>query len=283
MKYTIEATIPVVQYGNIKPMIEVESPEDEAQAVDTIKRLWERFGETQLKEKISQPTSKASVVKVTTFTEEDVLWNESDHIYTDMEGNRLLSGSKYADEHSPKFDLAMMLPKTANAWGVPEDVIKDMWKLTGDISTSWGSAVHSALELYHRYHVAGKMIQDKRVLDMNYVTPKNNFIRGLVLEFVDKFGVDALSEVVVSDVANKMAGTIDRLQIVDLDKKVCRVGDYKTNAEMDKKKLLKYQKQLSFYAHILINKGWKVEGLDLFYIGDDDHWVLNTMEVLPLE
>jgi RecB family exonuclease len=78
-----------------------------------------------------------------------------------------------------------------------------------------------------------------------------------------------------------MAGTIDRLAITG-DKK-CRVGDYKTNNEMDAKKLLKYQKQLSYYAHILMNKGWTVEGLDIYYLNAEDGWSVETLTVLELE
>lgn len=78
-----------------------------------------------------------------------------------------------------------------------------------------------------------------------------------------------------------MAGMIDRLVITG--DKSCRIGDYTTNNELDKKKLLKYQKQLSFYAHILQNMGWKVEGLDLYYLNADDGWSLEVLDVLPLE
>ena len=101
-----------------------------------------------------------------------------------------------------------------------------------------------------------------------------------MLEFVDQYGADALSEVLVSDVANGMAGTIDRLSV---NGKKVRIGDYKTNAEMDSKKMLKYQKQLSFYAHILQNKGYEVEGLDLYYLNADDGWSLQTLAILSLE
>ena len=275
MKYTIEATIPVVQYGNLKPVIEVESPEDEALAVDTIKRLWQRFGETPMKDKTD------GGVKVTTFTGEEILWNESSHTYTDLKGNVLLSGSKYADMHSPKFDMDMMLPKTASSWDVNEKDLKDVWKFTGDISTSYGTAIHKALELYHLYHEIGKKIQDKKGLEVNYILPKNKYLRDIVTNFVKEFGSNAKVEVLVSDIAKGMAGTIDRLEIVEGN--VVRVGDYKTNAELDSKKLLKYQKQLSFYAHILNNKGFKVQGLDLFHLNQDDGWVRTQLEVLPLE
>lgn len=274
MKYTIEATIPVVQYGNIKPMIEVESPEDEASAVEIIKGLWDRFGESPIKDK------QSGGVKIETFTGEIVYFNEATHTYTDKKGNILLSGSKYADSVSPKFDLEMILPKTAKSWDVDEQSLKELWKMNSEVSTNWGSAIHKALEIYHKYNELGAVVQSKKELDGNYVLPKNKFLRDIVLEFIDKFGVDnAYSEVVVSDVKNGMVGTIDRLGKKDGS---LRVGDYKTNAEMDAKKKLKYQHQLSFYANILKNKGFEVSGLDLYYLDENFKWVHEELEILPI-
>jgi hypothetical protein len=174
----------------------------------------------------------------------------------------------------------MMLPKTANSWGVDAEALRDVWKLNGDISNQFGSAIHSALELYHRHHALGSAVSEKQGTEVNYVLPKNKFIRDAVLSFVDKFGVDGLSEVLVSDVANKMAGTIDRLQVTG-DKR-CRIGDYKTNNDLDKKKITKYGLQLNFYAQILKNHGWTVEGLDLFHFGDDG-WTKHELEMVAIE
>jgi hypothetical protein len=275
MKYQIEAVISTGDYSNITPRFDINSEEDEDVAIERIKSLTERFGKVQLKDKTG------GGVKVTTFTGEEILWNEATHTYTDLHGNVLRSGSQYANENSPKFDLEMMLPKTAAAWDVPQEDLRLMWKYSGDIANHWGSAVHMALDVYHKYNELGAVIQEKRGLDMNYVMPKNSYLRKIVQEFVDLAGTDALCEVLVSDVANKMAGTIDRIKVTG--DKTCRVQDYKTNNELDKKKLLKYQKQMSYYAHILTNKGWKVEGLDLYYLNADDGWSLETLEVLPLE
>lgn len=275
MKYKLEATVPVVQYGNIKPVFEIESESDEAEVLTTLQRLWNRFGESPLKDK------SGSGVEVQTFTGETILWNEETHTYTDHDGNVLLSGSKYADQHSPKFDMDVMLPKTAKSWDVNEKTLSAIWKENGDLSNHWGSAIHKALEIYHKYSEVGSKIQEKKEMEENYILPKNKFLRGIVTEFVEKFGANALSEVVVSDVKNKMAGTIDRLELVADN--TYRIGDYKTNAEMDSKKKLKYQKQLSFYAHILINKGFNVQGLDLYYLDQENGWVKDELEILPLE
>ena len=277
MKYKIDAVISTGDYSNLHPTFDIENEEQEEFAVKKIKDLTNRFGKVVLQDKESVG------VKVSSFTGEELYWNEKTHTYTDSSGNVLMSGSKYAELHSPKFDLAMMLPKTATSWEVSADDLGAVWKMNGDISTAYGNAIHNALELYHKYHKLGEIVQKKKELDSNYVLPKNHFLRKIVLEFIELAGTSALTEVLVSDVANKMAGTIDRLEVVDEKKKTCRIGDYKTNAELDSKKKLKYQKQLSFYAHILQNKGWTVEGLDLYYLSPDDGWKHEVLEILPLE
>lgn len=295
MKTKIEATIPTTQYGNIRPTFELEDDGDSDLALEKLHELWAKYGEKPLivKEDISivseqQGTStgqiegnKRTLEPRNTFTGEVILWDEGAHKYYDSDGNVLMSASQYAEKNSPKFDMAMMLPKTAKAWDVSEDDLKDIWSLNGTVSNQWGSTVHTALELYHKYHAIGKKVQDKKELPENYVLPKNSYLRKIVTDFVEMAGADALCEVLVSDIKNKMAGTIDRLVITG--DKSCRIGDYKTNNEMDAKKLLKYQKQLSFYAHILTNHGWKVEGLDIYYLNAEDGWSIETLEILPLE
>ena len=66
-KLTITATIPVGQYANIQPsleMIEIESIDGATnQAMDYFKDLWERFGTTPLKEvKIKSSSDKINEI-----------------------------------------------------------------------------------------------------------------------------------------------------------------------------------------------------------------------------
>lgn len=282
MKYKIEATIPTTQYGNIRPTFEIESEEEEQIALARLHSLWGKYGEKPLNVSTGQiEASQGTLERRQTFTGEVIMWDKDNHIYTDENGNVLKSASQYADEHSPKFDIDMLAPKTANSWGVDEESLRDIWKLNGNVSNAWGTSIHAALELYHKYHTVGSTIQTKKELEDNYVLPKNPYLRKIVKEFVELAGTDALVEVLVSDVKNRMAGTIDRLSITG--EKSCRIGDYKTNNEMDAKKLLKYQKQLSYYAHILMNNGWTVEGLDIFYLNAEDGWSIEKLKVLPLE
>lgn len=282
MKYKIEATIPTTQYGNIRPTFEIENDGDEDTAIVKMTELWAKYGEKPLKVATGQIEGFKSLVELHTFTEESILWDEANHKYYSMGMKPLVSGSGYADSVSPKFDKAMLLPKTAKAWGVKEEELDELWNLGGRVSTEYGSAIHTALDIWHKYSLVGEAIKEKKGLDENYVLPKNKHIRDIVMMFNKEFGAKAETEVLISDVNNLMAGRIDRLEILDYDKKVCRVGDYKTNNDLDDKKMLKYQHQMSFYAHILQNKGWTVEGLDIFHY-DGEKWVKTVLEVLELK
>lgn len=279
MRYEIEATIPTTQYGNIRPKFVIEGEGDESLAMEKMTALWDKYGEKPLRTSTGQ--IEGNKVKLQTFTSEEILWDEANHKYYGLHGAQLESGSKYAERVSPKFDKANILPKTAKAWGVPEDFLEDMWKLQGDISNGYGTAIHAALDIWHKYGKVGGDIMVNKGLEYNYALPKNKHIRDIVVLFESTFDSDAMTEVLVSDVANLMAGRIDRLQILDEAGKVCRVGDFKTNNDIDDKKLKKYQHQLSFYAHILKNKGWTVQGLDIYHY-DGDKWEKKELDVLDL-
>lgn len=275
MKFEIEATIPVVQYGNIKPKFLIEEDGEETTALDKIKELWDKYGEKPL------PDRSEGGEVIESFTGEKVLYNDNTHTYYDMDGNKLLSGSYYASQLMPKFDKEGALKNMATTYDVDAGDIDNIWEMLGDVSRNYGNAIHAALELYHNHKKTGEKISEKKGDDINYALSKLPHLSTCVKSFVDKFGDEAEMEVLVSDVGNKMAGRIDRLQILDEKKKVCRIGDFKTNHTLNKKKLLEYQHQLSFYAHILKNKGWTVEGLDIYHYTDD--WEHHELEVLDLQ
>ena len=279
MKYTLKATIPCGQFSNLQPEIELEGEdinELHAKAEAHIQSVWDKFGERPLVSKTANGT------KFVTFTGETVLYNDELHKYFSEDGRPLLSGSAYAATKVPQFNKEMLLPKTANAWAVEEKALGELWDMNGLLSTQYGSAVHTALEIYHRFSKMGAKINElKPELEFNYALPKIPYLRDIVVEFVDKFGAEAEVEVLVSDVKNLRAGRMDRLQVLDAAKKVCRIGDYKTNFELKKDSLTQYQHQLSFYADILKNAGWTVEGLDLYHFSEG--WTKHELEVLPIQ
>lgn len=282
MEYKIETTIPVAQYGNMRQTLtpsKGQGIEDfQSEALKVVHDLWDKYGEKPLTQKVV--TASDPGIKVLSFTGEELMYNDDTHVYTNMEGDVLQSGSYYSKDVMPKFDIDAIVPRTSKAWEVDPSDLKDVWKFAGDVATNYGSSIHAALEAYHLYKELGQSVMDKKELEFNYVLPKNKYLRDIVLDFEEKFGLTAEVEVLVSDIKNLRAGQIDRLEIIDAEKKICRIGDYKTNFELDKKKILGYQHQLSFYAHILMEHGWTVQGLDIFHL--KDVWEKIELEVLDL-
>jgi len=217
---------------------------------------------------------------LTTFTGEQIQYDESLHKYYDMNDVPLVGASSYAKKFGKTFDKSSILPRTAKSWGVEEEHLDDLWNINGRISNEFGSSVHSAMELWFRYKKIGEKIATHKSLEYNYALPKNVHLRDIVLDFAKQFDIDGEPEALVSAVAKRMAGRVDLIHIVE--PMVCRIADYKTNNDMDYDKMLKYQNQLSFYADILTTHGWTVTGLDIYH-HDGKGWECIPLTVLPVE
>lgn len=278
--YKMGAVIPTTQYGNLQPEFELEGgtlSKMKEEGLKHIQEIWDEYGSSQLSKNSEAPKDGIEFEQKLSFTGEKVLWSEYLHEYRSLDGKKLTSGSKYADLLTKPFNSELLSEKSGNAWGVDKDDLAALWKLNGRIATEYGSSVHTALEAYMRYHEMGSVIQHLKDLDDNYALPKNEYIKKAVTSFVELFGTFDEVEVFVTDVKNNMAGQIDGLKIVDLEKKICKMGDYKTNFEMKKAKLTTYGHQMNFYRTALENNGWTVETMDLY------HWNGETWKQYPVE
>ena len=262
----INLHIPIQQYGFV-----------EATDVDPadVERIYNQYAEKSISLK------SGGFVTVQTFTGEQIQYNKDTHEYRDMQDNKLLGGSAYAKQFEIKpFNAEIMLPVCAKAWGVDESIIADIWEMNKDTSNLLGSAIHLGLQLAHKHAKSGAIIcENKKDQVGNYALPKSPIVRKAVLAFIREYGLDALPEVFVSDVANKRVGQIDRL--ITTGDKTCRVQDYKTSLP-EPDKILVYQHQLSYYASCLTKAGWTVEGLDLYFY-DGDKWTKKSLKVLEVK
>jgi len=271
---TVSATIPTQQYANMIPSITVELDDNEnyeaaqALAVAKIQELSTRFAEPGK----SLVDSSHAIVK--DIFGQKINFDELSHTYTNDKGQVYLSGSVYAKRFDKEFPADVISKKMADKSGVDQQHILDAWKAKADVSTGFGTALHLALENYAKYSDMAK------TLDKPYDLHDHPVINKCVVDFFKGREKEiALTEALVIDHERRLAGTIDRLLLVDKKKKVCRVQDYKTNAEI-KKKLAVYWHQLIFYASILQAKGWTVEGLDIFHW--DGEWHSYESEVLEV-
>lgn len=254
MKFKIGATIPTVQYGNLMPEIEVEADTYEeayALVMPKIEAIWNEYAEDGKQLKISERK------KLEAFVGGEIYFDEKNHVYTNDKGEIYLSGSQYAKQFEKPFDVDNISQAMAKKFDVPVEDLVAMWKLKSEVSTTFGTALHKALELYGRYDGLAKAIDRTTNLHDHPIIKKavEGFYEGREKE-------KAEYEVLVVDHANKRAGQIDRLLITG-DKK-CRVQDFKTNATIEKN-LEVYSHQLKFYSEILEAGGWTVEGREIFH------------------
>lgn len=267
--FEITATVPTVQYGNIQPKIVVEAEtyaEAKAIGLQRIEEIWRTYASAPLK-KSDKPAS--GFVEIETFTGEKVLYNSDKHEYTDLQGNHLISGSEYAGSFEKPFDTQMLSGKVGTKYGVDSMKVADMWAGNSKISTTFGTALHLAMEQWFKF-------KDQACDDKEYNLAKPSFLREAVKSFPLKDEM-IRPEIVVSDVKNKMAGTIDGLWILKHPEGV--VIDYKSDSDI-KKNLPKHFKQLSYYAKILQNAGWSIGKVQVYNY--TDKWEMYESDVLEI-
>jgi len=286
VKYTLTAVVPVAQYANLQPAIEVEAEsieEAEKQVLPYVEDFFNRYSE---KAKIGAEKRAASPDRVLLkdIFGNEIFYNDKTHEYTNSLGEVYLSGSQYAKED--EFDAEYWAQEFVAKYGLKEEdkqKILAMWETNGTASSSFGTALHAAIELYGEYRdLADKIDLDlktglRKKLDSK--TEKNSSLSKLpyLKEVVNKFFTEerlaekAKYEVLVVDHKNKRAGRIDRL--VKLEDGSFRVCDMKTNNKILKPERTTYGKQLSFYADILVANGCRLaEDPLLVHHWNDDTW-----------
>lgn len=249
-----------------------------------------------------------------------------------------MSGSKFPEQFYPEFNeeeilgriLTSYYPKANEA--KQEDIKKallEMWDINRIASTSYGTAIHAALENYDRFYKLGdktktvKVLKTKTNVGPNKALSKNPFLSKIVTDFHEKFGGDyiRLNEQFIWAHEAKLCGSIDRVKVIDAEKKIIRIQDFKTDGDIHEtkyqnadsifrgvgKKALKNGKkekpntvedtllglhwlQLSFYAHILTKYyGYTVEGLDVYWVNPnklikgENPWEEFSHEVINIE
>lgn len=246
------------------------------------------------------------------FSEPDVIvdFNDTKHIYNMRWNGKtkvLKGGTTYIKRFYDPFDAPKIARQCAKYWGVSATDIEEMWASNGAVAGLLGTAVHLALEHYINFRHIGHTITETRKksgkdVNGNYAMPKHPFLKKtieslnrLTNKLDKKYKVqEVVAEALVTDSTTGWGGLIDRLAILDKEKKIARIQDYKVNIGAEKEephskpkhpfshlpanKLTKYALQLSFYASILKKHGWTIEGLDVYIF--ENRWVHHVLELI---
>lgn len=287
-KYTLTAVVPVAQYANLQPSLEIEAETiEEAQelALPYIEEFFNKYSE---KHKIGAEKRAASPdrVELTDLFGNKIFYNDKTHEYTNSLGEIYLSGSQYAKDE--EFDADYWAHDIASRHGLDEkaeEQIKQMWSVNSSASNSFGTAVHAAIELFGEHReLANKIDMDLKTgerkkldtkTDKNSSMSKLPFLQEVVQKFFteERLAEKAKYEVLIVDHKNKRAGRIDRL--LKNEDGTFSIRDMKTNYKILKKEKDTYGKQLSFYGDILIANGAKLSDkkpLVLHHLKDGE-WV----------
>ena len=294
VKYTLTAVVPVAQYANLQPAVEVEADtleEAEGMVLPYIEAFFNKYSE---KHKIGAEKRAASpdrVLEKDLFGNE-IFYNDRTHEYTNSLGEVYLSGSQYAKEDD--FDGEYWANEFVEKYGLKasdKQKILDMWNCNSNASSSFGTALHAAIELYGEYReLADKIDLDLKTgerkkakgdskNDKHSAKSKLPYLRQVVEDFFteERLSERARYEVLVVDHKNKRAGRIDRL--LKLEDGSYEIRDMKTNHKILKPERTTYQKQLSFYGDIIIANGGKLGDNPLML----HHWTDNTWKDIKLE
>jgi hypothetical protein len=215
-----------------------------------------------------------------------------------------LSGSKFPAQFYAEFDETQILDAMVKKYEVKKEDLLAMWGINSDISTNFGNSIHFAMENYDKNHVLGEKVRNyvkkptkanpEGVLSANKALNRNPFLQKIVNDFHELFGGDytRFNEEFIWDKGLKLCGSVDRIKVVDFKKRIIRIQDFKTDADVHEtkyqlttspfypltqgenpvmgKELLDYHwLQLSFYAFILQRAGWTVEGLDVYWVNGE--------------
>lgn len=273
---SITATIPVTgqSYTDLRPTISAETTEEYRELLAEVGRLAGNDAFVQRMEANYKGWEKICTSSGCLY------FNRETHEYQDEDRQPYLSGSTFAHQFVRPFDSEGVAKKTAEKRGVAAEDILSMWDMKKECSLDYGTTVHKAVEMAIKF---GEM-------------PNNAHLAALAQDALDILaGREAVSEQFVLSTNLKACGIIDALVKGSKPKHVTIV-DFKTGDVFKKQSLtpearelwdLKnemlsvYQLQLSFYACILEDCGYTIDGLEVWAEGAEawDVFKLKQLDV----
>ena len=273
---SITATIPVTgqSYTDLRPTISADSIEEYREQLAEVGRL---AGNDAFVNRMIQ--NKAGKEKIVT-EQGELYFDKVAHTYEDADGNQFWTGSTWAGQFEKPFDPQLIAPKTAEKKLTTAEKVIEGWNLKSEVSLSYGTTVHKALECGIKYNEL----------------PNNPHLATLVQDYLDMtHDEDQVSEQFVVDMEDKMCGTID--VIVNKGNKHIIIRDFKTGdifkkttltpeakelfPDLESKMISIYQLQLSFYAHIMTKLGYHVDGLEI-YAENAEAWNVVKLPALDI-
>lgn len=241
-----------------------------------------------------------SVYKSKILGREITVGIDNGHIYLP----HYMSGSRFPRKFFKQFtdeDKKRVLDYYEREKDVKREEVEVTWDMKADIATGYGTAIHTAVELYYNHHKVGEKIAGRD--GVNKAFSKNPFFAHIVKTYVEDLGPgNYLAEQFIWHEGLRFCGAIDLLEIVD--KNTVIIHDQKTNdsvlkrvyqekdspfkKDVDNTQLGEYWLQLSFYAYILKQYGINVKELQIHHLDPERlvqgkrPWVHYTHDVVDI-
>lgn len=299
-QFEIMAVIPTGPYANLQPKLVYKAGSFEEaykEARPHLEQVQRDYGieGNSLGGGVALSTAERQHVKCY-LSGTDAYFDPISHTYITEEGEKYQSGSVFAGQFEHEFEKHLVLDKCAKKLELTPEEVELYWSSKGDISTTFGTALHQSLEHYGKWAAVCE-----RDIDSKTKEPKGYGIHPTLLPIVQAFFKGRENEVAVyepfiADPKKLRCGFVDRFVIVDADKKICDIEDYKTNADLYKLgtpanlkapysylpnvPASRYAIQLSFYASIAEAHGWTVRKLTIHWWNGVE-W--ETIPVNPVE
>lgn len=203
---SMQAVIPVTgqSYTDLRPTISADSIEEYRAQLAEVGRL---AGNEQFVQRMEQ--NRKGKTKIIT-EQGNLYFDPVAHEYEDEDGNKFWTGSSWAHQFEKPFDPQLIAPKVAEKRLTTVDKVIEAWDMKSEVSLSYGTTVHKALECGIKY---GEL-------------PNNPHLAALVQDYLDMSHEDEqVSELFVVSMEDRMCGTIDVL--VDKGKKHVVIRDFK--------------------------------------------------------
>ena len=201
-------------------------------------------------------------VKVLYGDEDYIYFDEAKHNAYDANGKLLLSGSRFEEKYHPEFNAKYPAKAIAKRTGLFEDDVINLWEHKRDISASFGTLVHKALEEAHNFKAQIDKMDENLEEEESFrrLLPKDlaNIVQKY-FKFREQITPGFLDNKIETEVRVKFenyTGIIDNLEwhgenffifdykVTDEVKDVSYVGGFKAK---------KYTLQQNFYRYILEN------------------------------
>lgn len=275
---SITATIPVkgIQYCDLRPTISADNIEEYKAQLAEVGRL---AGNVEFAERMSGGSDGTTTPKqLLQFKDTKVKFDPVAHEY-----DGYVSGSKFADMFVEEFKKDFIAGKIADKCTNLDasDVLK-LWDTKGEVSRSFGTAVHAAIENRFRFDPWKNQLggMEKIMSNVPYINDIVDMVWDTVKLTEDQ---EPMPEFFVANDEDKVCGFIDLL-VCDKKNKTCHIYDWKTNnefkeikwvdgspyAKLEPNMLSVYKLQLSLYAHCLKKAGYKVDACTIVQIMDGD-------------